>query len=167
MALSTVFRSRFFEPEWKNKVLITQVTATVFVFIMGIAKICTRPSGIPMNRMDIVAITMSVKSFIFLAYEISTMRVERLKPFASLKAYAVLNTIDVPFWMAVMGLTLQSVSMICVGANCGIGVVVAVAALLNAFVHLWAAVIAWKNHGYFKSNGVPRGEKNTHYTGTA
>ncbi|RGP62638.1 hypothetical protein FSPOR_9218 [Fusarium sporotrichioides] len=152
------FESRFFEPTWKNKVLILQVAFTLLVFILGIAKIATTPSGIPMNRMDIVAITMSIKSGVFLAYEIMTMKMERFKRFGSLKAYAVLNTIDVFFWAAVMGFLFKSVDTICSGANCAIGVVTGVMALFNSAIHFWAAVIAWKNHRHFKTYGVSRGQ---------
>lgn len=76
----------------------------------------------------------SIKSFVFLAYEFSTEKVTRFERFGSLKAYAILNTLDILFWMVVMGLTFSGVSRICVGANCGIGVCVALVALLNAYV---------------------------------
>ncbi|KAJ4263385.1 hypothetical protein NW762_006204 [Fusarium torreyae] len=157
-AIKGFFQSRFFEPQWKNKVFIAQVGMTTIAFCLGIAKLATKPSQIPMSRMDIMAITMSIKSFAFLAYEYFTEKVDRLKRFGSLKAYAILNTLDILFWMVVMGLTFSGVSRICIGANCGIGVLVALAALLNAFIHFWAAVIAWKNHVYFKRFGVPRGQ---------
>ncbi|KAI1061441.1 hypothetical protein LB507_011270 [Fusarium sp. FIESC RH6] len=152
------FQSDFFDARWKGKVFAAQVGVTTLAFILGIAKLATRPSYVPMSRMDIMAITMSIKSFFFLAYEFSTEKIDRFKRFGSLKAYAILNTLDILFWMVVMGLTFSGVSRICVGANCGIGVCVALVALLNAFVHFWAAVISWKNHRYFKSYGVKRGE---------
>lgn len=145
------FQSRFFEPTWKNKVLILQVAFTLLIFILGIAKIATKPSQIPFNRMDIVAISMvshphhlhnpvchllthlqSAKSGVFLAYEIVTMKVDKFKRFGSLKAYAVLNTLDVVFWAAVMGFSFKSVAAICSGVNCGIGVVIGLMAILNS-----------------------------------
>ncbi|KAG8670563.1 hypothetical protein FPOAC2_09925 [Fusarium poae] len=158
------FESRFFEPTWKNKVLVLQVAFTILIFILAIVKIVTTPSYIPFNRMDIVAITMSLKSGIFLAYEILTMKMEKFQRFGSLKAYAVLNTLDVFFWAAVMGFSFKSVDTICSGANCAVGIVTGLMALVNSIIHFWAAVIAWKNHKYFKTYGVSRGQdedKNT------
>ncbi|CEI70512.1 hypothetical protein FVEN_g989 [Fusarium venenatum] len=162
------FDSRFFEPTWKNKVLILQVAFTILIFIFGIVKIVTTPSHIPFNRMDIVAITMSLKSGLFLTYEIMTMKMNRFKRFGSLKAYAVLNTLDVFFWAAVMGFSFKSVNTICSGVNCAIGIVTGLLALVNSAIHFWAAVIAWKNHKYFKAYGVPRGqdEAKNRYTTT-
>jgi len=87
-----------------------------------------------LRRHQLTDLVQSIKSFFFLAYEFSTERINRFKKFGSLKAYAVLNTLDILFWMVVMGLTFSGVSRICVGANCGIGVCVALVALLNAYV---------------------------------
>jgi hypothetical protein len=147
------FQSRFFEPTWKNKVLILQVAFTVLILIFGIAKVATTPSHIPFNRMDIVSITMvshpsqphnpachslthlqSIKSGLFLTYEIVTMKVDKFKRFGSLKAYAVLNSLDVFFWAAVMGFSFKSVDTVCSGANCAIGVVTGLMALVNSYV---------------------------------
>lgn len=52
------FQSHFFDTQWKGKVFAAQVGVTTLAFILGIAKVATRPSNIPMNRMDIMAITM-------------------------------------------------------------------------------------------------------------
>ncbi|KAI9172606.1 hypothetical protein HJFPF1_02113 [Paramyrothecium foliicola] len=148
------FNSTYFDAHWKKKVVICQCVMTLVIFCLGIAKIVTRPSHIPMNRMDIVAITMSVKSAIILAYEILS---EHRQRWVSLKAYAVLNTIEVVFWFAVVILSFMGVSKVCVGANCGIGVVIGLLALVNVGIFFWAAVITWKDHKYFKRTGAIRG----------
>jgi hypothetical protein len=74
----------------------------------------------------------SIKSYVFLAYEHFTQKVDRFKRFGSLKTNAILNTIDVVFWMVVMGLAFSMVTRVCIGANCAIGVLVGLVSLLVA-----------------------------------
>ncbi|EGU82035.1 hypothetical protein FOXB_07453 [Fusarium oxysporum f. sp. conglutinans Fo5176] len=158
MTIRDFFQSRFFEQQWKNKVSIAQISMITIAFCLGIAKLATKPGHIPTNRSDIMVITMSIKSYVFLAYEFATQKMDKFRRFGSHKANTVLNTVDIVFWMVVMGLAFTVVSQICVGVNCGIGILVGLAALLVAFVNFWAAVIAWKDHRYFKSYGVRRGQ---------
>jgi membrane-associated HD superfamily phosphohydrolase len=58
MGIRDIFNNRFFEHHWKNKVFIAQVCLITLAFILGIAKVATKPANIPMNRSDIMAITM-------------------------------------------------------------------------------------------------------------
>ncbi|KAL5615797.1 hypothetical protein FOBRF1_004545 [Fusarium oxysporum] len=157
MGIKGFFDSRFFEHSWKNKAFVLQVVTITIAFILGIAKVATKPSGIPMTRSDIMAITMSLKSYAFLAYEYVTQKLDKFKRFGSLKANAILNTMDIVFWAVVMGLAFNMATKVCIGANCALGIIVGLVALVVAFVNFWAAVIAWKDHKYFKRNGVRRG----------
>ncbi|RYC88355.1 hypothetical protein BFJ63_vAg8753 [Fusarium oxysporum f. sp. narcissi] len=157
MGIRDFFDSRFFEHSWKNKVFILQVVTITLAFILGIAKVAAKPSGIPMTRSDIMAITMSLKSYAFLAYEHLTQKADKFKRFGSLKANAILNTMDIVFWAVVMGLAFNMATRVCIGANCAIGILVGLVALVVTVVNFWAAVIAWKDHKYFKNNGVRRG----------
>ncbi|KAI1031722.1 hypothetical protein LB504_000065 [Fusarium proliferatum] len=164
MGIRDFFDSRFFEHSWKNKVFILQIVTVTIAFILGIAKVATKPSGIPMTRSDIMAITMvgylrspSLKTYAFLAYEYLTQKIDKLKRFGGLKANAILNTMDIVFWAVVMGLAFNMATQVCIGANCAIGILVGLVALVVTIVNFWAAVIAWKDHKYFKRNGVRRG----------
>ncbi|KAG7410989.1 hypothetical protein ACKAV7_009770 [Fusarium commune] len=104
-----------------------------------------------------MAITMSLKTYAFLAYEYVTQTVAKFKRFGSLKANAILNTMDIVFWAVVIGLAFNMATQVCIGANCAIGILVGLVALVVTLVNFWAAVIAWKDHKYFKRNGVRRG----------
>lgn len=42
----------------------------------------------------------------------------------------ILNMIEVLFWAVLMGLGFSAVATICIGASCGVGVVLAVLALV-------------------------------------
>lgn len=149
MGIRDFFDSRFFEHSWKNKVFILQVVTVTIAFILGIAKVATKPSGIPMTRSDIMAITMvsylrsltnttwtkltvsqSLKTYAFLAYEYVTQKVDKFKRFGSLKANAILNTMDIVFWAVVMGLAFNMATQVCIGANCAIGILVGLVALV-------------------------------------
>ncbi|KAF5983778.1 hypothetical protein FCOIX_2994 [Fusarium coicis] len=157
MGVRDIFDSRFFEHSWKNKVFTLQIVTTTIAFILGIAKVATKPSGIPMTRSDIMAITMSLKTYAFLAYEYLTQKVDKFKRFGSLKANAILNTMDIIFWAVVMGLAFNMAAQVCIGANCAISILVGLVALVVTLVNFWAAGIAWKDHKYFKRNSVWRG----------
>jgi hypothetical protein len=147
MGVRDIFGSRFFEHSWKNKVFTLQIVTTTIAFILGIAKVATKPSGIPMTRSDIMAITMvcshirslanikltvsqSLKTYAFLAYEYLTQKVDQFKRFGSLKANAILNTMDIIFWAVVMGLAFNMAAQVCIGANCAIGILVGLVALV-------------------------------------
>ncbi|KAF4338454.1 hypothetical protein FBEOM_7642 [Fusarium beomiforme] len=146
MGIRDFFGSRFFEHGWRNKLFILQVVTITIAFILGIAKVATRPSNIPMTRSDVMAITMSLKSYAFLAYEHIRQKVNRFKRFGSMKADVILNTLDIIFWIVVMGLAFNIATQVYAGANCAIGVLVGLVALVVASVNFWAAVIAWKDH---------------------
>lgn len=75
-----------------------------------------------------------LKTTIVLTYQLLTEHVERFKRWKSLRAYAILNTMEVFFWMAVIGLTFFSVSKICVGVSCALGVCVALLSMVMVYV---------------------------------
>lgn len=58
MGLKSFFQSRWFDPKFKTKVHILQFVLIAIIVALAIGKIVTRPDYIPMNRMDIVAVTM-------------------------------------------------------------------------------------------------------------
>ena len=66
----------------------------------------------------------------------ATDHVDRFKRWRSLRAYAILNTLEVFFWIAVIGLTFFSVSKICVGVNCTLGVFVALVSMVMVYASL-------------------------------
>lgn len=53
-----------------------------------------------------------------------------LKRFRSTKAYLILNSLEVVFWLAVMVLTGMGMSRYCQGSYCGISVVILLLALV-------------------------------------
>lgn len=62
MGAKSFFQSRWFDPKFKTKVHILQFVLIIVIVGLAIGKIVTRPDYMPMNRMDIVAITMVRKT---------------------------------------------------------------------------------------------------------
>lgn len=58
MGVKSFFQSRWFDPKFKTKVHVLQFILIAVIVALAIGKIVTRPDYMPMNRMDIVAITM-------------------------------------------------------------------------------------------------------------
>ncbi|KAL6404541.1 hypothetical protein AUP68_13934 [Ilyonectria robusta] len=151
------FQSRRFDPEWKTRVHIGQILLVVLVIGLTGARVATKPAGVPTSRSDTIGITMAVKTIIVLLYQLLTEKADRFKKWGSLKAYAILNTLEIVFWFVVIIVTFMGVSTFCQGANCAFAWLVALNGFLLMFTSFWAAVISWKNHNYFKSTGVVRG----------
>lgn len=59
-------------------------------------------------------------------YQLLTEHVSSLQRWASLKAYLILNSLEIVFWGAVVFLVLQANLQVCVGTGCALGWVVIV-----------------------------------------
>ncbi|KAH6892631.1 hypothetical protein B0T10DRAFT_458339 [Thelonectria olida] len=128
------FSSHWFNPKFKFRVHIGQFVLVAVIVALAVAKIVTRPSYMPMNRMDIVGITMGMKTVIVLSYQLLTEHVSGLRKWGSLRAYAILNSLEVVFWAAVIGVTFYGISMICVGISCAFGWLIALASFVMVCV---------------------------------
>ena len=69
-----------------------------------------------------------------LAYQLLTEHVQRFKKWASLKAYFIINLLEVVFWVAVAGLSAQSNFKKCQGTTCALSWVVVVIAGIIQYV---------------------------------
>ncbi|KAH6988157.1 hypothetical protein BKA56DRAFT_669724 [Ilyonectria sp. MPI-CAGE-AT-0026] len=138
------FSSPLFNPEYKTKAHIGQFVLIAIIIALAICKIATKPSYIPMNRLDMIGISMSGKTIIVIAYQLLTEHVSRFQKWASLKAYAILNTLEVFLWFVVIILTLWGISMVCVGISCAFGWLVALMCLVMTIASFWMAVVSWK-----------------------
>ncbi|KAF5011108.1 hypothetical protein FDECE_2758 [Fusarium decemcellulare] len=151
------FRSHWFDPHWKTRVHIATIVLIILVIGLTGARVATKPAGVPTTRSDTLAITMAAKSVVFLLYQLLTEKVDRFKKWGSLKAYAVLNTLEIVFWFVVPIMAFMGISAFCEGVNCAFAWFVALNGFLLMFASFWVAVICWKNHRYFKSTGMMRG----------
>ena len=78
--------------------------------------------------------SQGAKSLILLAYQLLTEHVQRFKKWASLKAYFIINLLEIVFWVGVAGLNAQSNFKKCQGTTCALSWVVVVMAGIIQYV---------------------------------
>ncbi|KAH7165657.1 hypothetical protein EDB81DRAFT_260860 [Dactylonectria macrodidyma] len=151
------FNSHWFDAHYKTRVHIGQIIMIILIIGLSGARVATKPSGRPTSRSDTIAITMSVKTIVILTYQLVTEHASRFKKWASLKAFAILNTLEILFWFVVVIITFMGISTFCQGTNCAMSWLVALVAFLLTAVAFWTSVASWLNFRYFKNYGVHRG----------
>lgn len=82
---------------------------------------------------------------IVIAYQYLTEHVSRFHKWASLKAYAILNTLEIIFWFMVIVLTFWGISMVCIGVSCALGWLVALMAFLMTYGRLPSSLVYFDN----------------------
>ncbi|KAJ1337580.1 hypothetical protein MN608_00433 [Microdochium nivale] len=109
------------------------------------------------SRSDTIAIVMGVKSIVFVAYQISTTYVEKLRRWKSLRAYEIIDYAEIVFWFVVVVLGFMAASTRCFGEACALGIVVAVIALMLSVWAGWLGVIATLDRSHYRSFSTERG----------
>lgn len=84
--------------------------------------------------------TQTIKSALFLAYQLCTEHVERFEKWASPKANMILNMIDTVFWFALFAITIKATAGACSGSSCPLGAVVATLAFILWCVCTWSSL---------------------------
>ncbi|QDS72480.1 hypothetical protein FKW77_009934 [Venturia effusa] len=87
----------------------------------------------PRTRATTIALGMGAKSIMFIFYQLITENIERFKRWGSLKAYMIINCLEILFWAAVVFLLIQANISRCVGIGCTLSwVVVGVSIVITA-----------------------------------
>ncbi|KAH8733970.1 hypothetical protein BGZ61DRAFT_445627 [Ilyonectria robusta] len=155
--IKAFFNSHWFDAHHKTRVHIGQIVLVILIIGLSGARVATKPSGIPTSRSDTIAITMSVKTLVILTYQLVTEHVSNFKKWGSLKAYAILNTLEILFWFVVVILAFMGISTFCQGTNCAMIWLVALVGFLLTAAAFWTSVASWLNFRYFKNYGIHRG----------
>ena len=79
-----------------------------------------------------MGVGQAAKSLLFMAYEVGTENVQALRRFGSLRAYMILNVVEVVFWIAAVALQMVMLNSGCKPTGCVLTGVVAVLAVLLA-----------------------------------
>ncbi|THW64652.1 hypothetical protein D6D25_02012 [Aureobasidium pullulans] len=141
---SGFLNSPFFSTSFKNKMHWIQLTLVLTIIILSGVRIAIKPGSMPMTRSDTMAIAMGAKTIVVISYQLLTTHVSSLRRWRSLKAYLILNSLEVVFWLAVVFLTAQGMSRFCQGGYCGVSVVMVILAVIVANFSLWTAVVSQK-----------------------
>ncbi|KAJ6185142.1 hypothetical protein N7519_006443 [Penicillium mononematosum] len=141
--------------KFRLHIVIGALLLTVFILI--IARITD--SGTPKTRTNIWGIVVCIKSAVFMAYQIMTSHMDRLKRWASTKVYMIMNIIDTVFWFALFVITIMGTRGSTTGSSRALGGVVATLVFfLCGFAGL-LAFVSIRDRRFFKANGFLPGAK--------
>ncbi|KAJ4108697.1 hypothetical protein NW768_012174 [Fusarium equiseti] len=145
----------FFTLRNKLPLQIVQIVLIIAVISLSGARLLlpNRPPG----RSTTMGLGMGAKSLIIISYEILSEHVSRLRRWRSLKAYFILNAMEVVFWAAVAFMMIRGNSSVCIGTSCVLGwVVFALAGILSPLAK-YLAVVCYLDWRFEKKHGVHRG----------
>lgn len=113
-------------------------TARTRANTIGLAMVCfattKKKTAVQLGGLetDSVSTSQGAKSLVFIAYQLLSEHVPAFRRWWSLKAYAIINGLEVVFWGAVAVLTIQANIQVCVATSCILGwVVVAIAIVVK------------------------------------
>ncbi|KAL4910527.1 hypothetical protein BDW74DRAFT_164428 [Aspergillus multicolor] len=92
-------------PRTKFRLHVVIGVPVLITFILTIARIAD--SGTPRARTNTWGIAVCLKSAVFMAYQLLTTHVTRLKRWANTKMYITLNVIDTVFWFALVVISIM------------------------------------------------------------
>ncbi|KAF6838386.1 hypothetical protein CPLU01_02498 [Colletotrichum plurivorum] len=160
MGIREFFDKPFFDPRHKTKIHIAQLVIMLAAVILTIARMSM---PVPTTRANMMALTMGIKSVIIIGYQLLTTHKERFRKWASLKANAILNTLEIVFWFVALGLLFQANTRFCTGPSCAISWVVTLLCAVLIVLAFQTSVVSIKEHRHFKNYGVPYGSSDTTY----
>ncbi|KAF7553461.1 hypothetical protein G7Z17_g3615 [Cylindrodendrum hubeiense] len=149
----------YFAPRYKTPMHFVQIVFVVIVIGLSAARMLMKNA--PRGRSTTIGLGMGAKSLIIIFYQLLTEHVDALNRWASLKACAILNSLEVVFWGAVAFMTLQAnlKKNGCEGTSCTLGwVVVAVAGILNILAN-YTAILSVLDWYHFRNHKSTRGNK--------
>ncbi|TIC89659.1 hypothetical protein CDEST_09359 [Colletotrichum destructivum] len=151
MGIREFFDGRFFDTRYRTKVHILQLVLMTVAIILTIARMAM---PVPTTRANMMALTMGLKSLIIIGYQLLTTHKQRFKKWASLKANAILNTIEIVFWFVAFGLLCSANGTFCTGASCALSWVVTLIVMVLIVLAFQTSVVSIKDYRYFKNYGV-------------
>lgn len=80
-------------------------------------------------KADTSSTAQGVKSIIIIGYQLLSEHTARFSRWRSLKANAVLNCIEVVFWLAAIIVKFMGISRTCTGNSCAVNVIILLVAL--------------------------------------
>ncbi|KAM0323123.1 hypothetical protein ACHAQA_008973 [Verticillium albo-atrum] len=152
--MASLFNSGFFASRYKFRIHIIQLV--LIHIVLGLAGARVFMKGTPRTRSNTIALGMGAKSLIILFYQLGTEHVARLRKWASLKAFAILNCLEIVFWGAVIFLVMQGNLQVCVGTGCILSWIVFGLAIVICILCTYVAVICVLDFRFFRANGARR-----------
>jgi len=78
---------------------------------------------------DVSSTAQGVKSIVIIGYQLLSEHTARFSRWRSLKANAILNCVEVVFWLAAVVVKFMGVSRACSGSSCAVNCIILLVAL--------------------------------------
>ncbi|QKD62216.2 uncharacterized protein FOBCDRAFT_108550, partial [Fusarium oxysporum Fo47] len=129
------------------------------VLILSVVRMLKLPKNAPRGRSNTMALGMSAKSLIILLYQLLSEHLQAFKKWSSLKAYVILNALEIVFWAAVAFMMIQANLKFCEGFTCILTWIVCVLGVVMSIVASYLTVITWLDFRHFRAHGTHRGRR--------
>ncbi|KAL4738934.1 hypothetical protein BDV11DRAFT_170554 [Aspergillus similis] len=139
-------------PRTKLKLHILIGALVLVTFILTIARVAD--SGTPRARTNTWGIAVCVKAAIFMAYQVLTAHVERLKRWANTKVNVVLNIIDTVFWFALIIISIMGAMGSRSVSSRALGAIIVILAIVLFPLAGFLSWICIRERRYHKQYGV-------------
>ncbi|OJJ52435.1 hypothetical protein ASPSYDRAFT_164463 [Aspergillus sydowii CBS 593.65] len=143
-------------PRWKFKLHIAIGLLVFITFILAIARIAD--GGTPKSRTNTWGIAVCVKSAVFMAYQITTAHVNRLKRWANTKVNITLNIIDTVFWFALFIITIMGSMGSTSSSSKALGAITIILAFILVPLAGYLSFLCICERRYYKRHGMLPGE---------
>ncbi|KAE8381633.1 hypothetical protein BDV26DRAFT_289272 [Aspergillus bertholletiae] len=149
-----------FDPRWKLPLLCFQIFLVITVIAITIPRLFMKNQ--PRTRANTIGLGMGAKSLVIILYQVLTEHVAALRKWGNLKAYMILNGLEIVFWAAVVVLTTQANIQKCVAPGCLLGWGVAVTAGNLSALAIYGTVVSYREWKEAKGGARPDGYKRAH-----
>ncbi|SPO07786.1 uncharacterized protein DNG_10481 [Cephalotrichum gorgonifer] len=143
-----------FSPRFKLPVHLMQMVLAIVVIALSAARLLMKNA--PRGRSTTMGIGMGAKSLVIILYQLLAQHYEPFRRWHSLKAYMILNIMEIVFWAAVAFMSLQANTKICIGTSCALGWVIFVVSIVLSMLAKYAAIGSYLDFRYFRANGIER-----------
>ncbi|KAI8685099.1 hypothetical protein NCS57_00178100 [Fusarium keratoplasticum] len=109
-----------------------------------------------------MALGMAAKSLIIILYQVLSDHVRAFKKWSSLKAYVILNALEIVFWGAGVFMMIQANLKFCEGMSCTLSWIVVVLGIVMSSLAFYMTIVTWLDFRHFRTYGTHRGR---HYQG--
>ncbi|KAL4813001.1 hypothetical protein BDW67DRAFT_188122 [Aspergillus spinulosporus] len=139
-------------PRTKLKLHIIIGALVLGTFILTIARVAD--NGTPRARTNTWGIAVCVKSAVFIAYQVLTTHVDRLKRWANTKVNVVLNVIDTVFWFALIIISIMGAMGSRSVSSHALGAIIVILAIVLCPLAGFLSWICIRERRHYKRYGV-------------
>ncbi|CAI6034293.1 unnamed protein product [Clonostachys chloroleuca] len=130
-------------PRYKLVTHVVQIFLIIVVLVLSIVRMFKQPAGAPRTRANTMSLGMSAKSLVIILYQLLTEHIRALQRWSSLKVYAILNAMEIVFWLAVAFLLIQSNINFCSGLSCTLSWIVVSLGIVMSLLAVYMTIVTF------------------------